>query len=69
LVKERGPAAVQGRSLATTAMVFTFFQVFPHVPVGISAVHLILGSTLLKALIECHQVCSLKFLTCERWSA
>ncbi len=29
LVKERGPAAVLGRSLATTAMVFTFFQVFP----------------------------------------
>lgn len=46
LVKERGPAAVLGRSLATTAMVFTFFQVFPHVPVGISEVHLILGSTL-----------------------
>lgn len=34
------------RSLATTALVFTFFQVFPHYPVGISEVHLILGSTL-----------------------
>ena len=33
------------RSLATTALVFTFFQVFPHVHVGISEVHLI-GSTL-----------------------
>lgn len=46
LVKERGVAPVVFRSLATTALVFTFFQVFPHVPVGISEVHLILGSTL-----------------------
>ena len=46
LVKERGFAPVLFRSLATTALVFTFFQVFPHVPVGISEVHLILGSTL-----------------------
>lgn len=46
LVRDRGVAAVLGRSLATTALVFTFFQVFPHVPVGISEVHLILGSTL-----------------------
>lgn len=46
LVRDRGVAALLGRSLATTALVFTFFQVFPHVPVGISEVHLILGSTL-----------------------
>jgi len=46
LVTERGLPAVLFRSLATTGLVFTFFQVFPHVPVGISEVHLILGSTL-----------------------
>ena len=46
LIKEKGVAAVAVRCLATTALVFTFFQVFPHVPVGISEVHLILGSTL-----------------------
>ena len=46
LVKERGISPVLFRSVATTALVFTFFQVFPHVPVGISEVHLILGSTL-----------------------
>lgn len=46
LVKERGISPVLFRSLATTALVFTFFQVFPHAPVGISEVHLILGSTL-----------------------
>ena len=26
---------------------FSFFEVFPHEPVGVSEVHLILGSTLL----------------------
>lgn len=46
LAKERGVVPVLVRSLATTALVFTFFQVFPHAPVGISEVHLILGSTL-----------------------
>lgn len=35
------------RSIITTALVFSFFEVFPHEPVGVSEVHLILGSTLL----------------------
>lgn len=35
------------RSLITTALVFCFFEVLPHHPVGVSEVHLILGSTLL----------------------
>lgn len=34
------------RSLITTALVFTFFEILPHHPVGVSEVHLILGSTL-----------------------
>lgn len=34
------------RSVATTALVFTFFEVFPHQAIGVSEVHLILGSTL-----------------------
>lgn len=34
------------RSAITTAMVFCFFEVLPHYPVGVSEVHLILGSTL-----------------------
>ncbi len=46
LVKERGLGALALRVLATTALVFTFFEVLPHYPVGISEVHLILGSTL-----------------------
>jgi ABC-type Co2+ transport system permease subunit len=35
-----------GRSAITTALVFCFFEVLPHYPVGVSEVHLILGSTL-----------------------
>ncbi|ALV28798.1 energy-coupling factor ABC transporter permease [Pannonibacter phragmitetus] len=35
------------RSIMTTALVFCFFEVLPHHPVGVSEVHLILGSTLL----------------------
>ncbi|SBS77224.1 conserved membrane hypothetical protein [uncultured Mycobacterium sp.] len=46
LVKDRGLAALLFRTVVTTALVFVFFQVFPHYPVGISEVHLILGSTL-----------------------
>jgi len=43
--KERA-IPVLARSIATTALVFSFFQVLPHQPVGVSEVHLILGSTL-----------------------
>lgn len=42
-----GAAALLLRSLLTTALVFCFFEVLPHHPVGVSEVHLILGSTLL----------------------
>lgn len=45
-VKERGPLSLAVRSVAATALVFAFFEVFPHYPVGVSEVHLILGSTL-----------------------
>lgn len=41
-----GIASMMARSAATTALVFSFFEVFPHYPVGVSEVHLILGSTL-----------------------
>ncbi|MCP5037874.1 MAG: cobalt transporter [Rhodobacteraceae bacterium] len=45
-VKERGLGSLAVRSVAATAAVFTFFQVLPHFPVGVSEVHFILGSTL-----------------------
>ncbi|MDA4847431.1 energy-coupling factor ABC transporter permease [Hoeflea poritis] len=34
------------RSVATTALVFCFFEILPHYPVGVSEVHFILGATL-----------------------
>ena len=42
-----GPAALVLRSAIAVALVFCFFEVFPHHPVGVSEVHLILGTTLL----------------------
>lgn len=41
-----GVGALAMRSVATTGLVFCFFEVFPHYPVGVSEVHFILGSTL-----------------------
>ncbi|MBT9384737.1 energy-coupling factor ABC transporter permease [Pseudooceanicola sp. CBS1P-1] len=45
-LKEKGLASLAARGAMATAAVFTFFQVLPHYPVGISEVHFILGSTL-----------------------
>ena len=47
MVKKEGPVALLLRSLFTTALVFAFFELFPHHPVGVSEVHLILGTTVL----------------------
>jgi len=41
-----GLVSLAARSAATTALVFSFFEILPHHPVGVSEVHLILGSTL-----------------------
>ena len=45
-VREQGIASFAVRTAATTALVFTFFEILPHFPVGVSEVHFILGSTL-----------------------
>jgi ABC-type Co2+ transport system permease subunit len=45
-VKEQGISSLLQRTLIATLAVFTFFQVFPHYPLGVSEVHFILGSTL-----------------------
>ncbi|MGY3610318.1 MULTISPECIES: energy-coupling factor ABC transporter permease [unclassified Bradyrhizobium] len=45
-VREQGIASFAARTVATTGLVFTFFEVLPHFPVGVSEVHFILGSTL-----------------------
>ncbi|GAB4359762.1 MAG: energy-coupling factor ABC transporter permease [Oricola sp.] len=44
--RDGGIAPLAMRSAATTALVFSFFEILPHHPVGVSEVHLILGSTL-----------------------
>lgn len=45
-VRESGIAPAIARTAAATALTFIFFEVLPHYPVGVSEVHLILGSTL-----------------------
>ena len=45
-LRDGGLASLASRSLITTGAVFSFFQVLPHHAVGVSEVHLILGSTL-----------------------
>ncbi len=44
--RDGGAAALAARTAATTALVFCFFEVLPHYPVGVSEVHFILGATL-----------------------
>jgi ABC-type Co2+ transport system permease subunit len=46
-VRQDGMAALLLRSAMTTALVFCFFELLPHQPVGVSEVHLILGTTLM----------------------
>lgn len=45
-IKQSGIASLGVRALLATIAVFTFFEVFPHHAVGVSEVHLIMGSTL-----------------------
>jgi len=44
--RRRGPSSLLARSAIATVLVFSFFEILPHYPVGVSEVHLILGSTL-----------------------
>ncbi|ENO81334.1 energy-coupling factor ABC transporter permease [Thauera mechernichensis] len=46
-VKRDGAAAIMLRAVLATALVFAFFEILPTQEVGVSEVHLILGSTLL----------------------
>ncbi|MGB8813852.1 MAG: energy-coupling factor ABC transporter permease [Paracoccaceae bacterium] len=45
-LREKGLASMVARAAMATAATFTFFQIMPHHAVGVSEVHLILGSTL-----------------------
>ena len=45
-IREQGVVSFVTRAAATTALVFCFFELLPHFPVGVSEVHFIFGSTL-----------------------
>ena len=45
-IREKGIISLALRSIVTTGLVFTFFELLPHFRVGVSEVHFILGSTL-----------------------
>ena len=45
-IREYGVPKLLLRSLVGTGLVFSFFEILPHWPVGVSEVHLILGTTL-----------------------
>lgn len=45
-VKRDGMAPLAVRALMAAVLVFSFFEILPHYPVGVSEVHFILGSTL-----------------------
>jgi ABC-type Co2+ transport system permease subunit len=45
-VRRDGVAPLAVRALIAVALVFSFFEILPHFPVGVSEVHFILGSTL-----------------------
>ncbi|MCF1710212.1 energy-coupling factor ABC transporter permease [Tabrizicola sp. J26] len=46
-IRAQGMPSLVLRSVISTVLVFCFFEVLPHAPVGVSEVHLILGTTLL----------------------
>lgn len=45
-IRQQGVASLVVRTVVTTALVFSFFEILPHFRVGVSEVHFILGSTL-----------------------
>lgn len=45
-IKKDGIISLALRGLLSTILVFSFFEVLPHHPIGVSEVHLILGTTL-----------------------
>jgi hypothetical protein len=44
--RAEGVAGMAARAAISTGLVFSFFEILPHYPVGVSEIHLIFGSTL-----------------------
>lgn len=49
-LRQSGLGSIAVRSVIATGLAFCFFEVLPHAPVGVSEVHLILGTTLMLVL-------------------
>ncbi len=45
-IKENGVVSFLLKSIIATAIVFSCFEILPHYPIGVSEVHLILGTTI-----------------------
>lgn len=45
-IKENGIASFLIKTIISTAIVFSCFEILPHYPIGVSEVHLILGTTI-----------------------
>ncbi len=45
-IKENGAISFMLKTLIATAIVFSCFEILPHYPIGVSEVHLILGTTI-----------------------
>jgi ABC-type Co2+ transport system permease subunit len=45
-IKDNGLSSFILKSLLSTIVIFSCFEIFPHYPVGVSEVHLILGTTI-----------------------
>ena len=67
--KSSGTAALVQRSVIATFLVFCFFEVLWHHPVGISEVHLIMGSSLFLLFGAGHQrsVCRVGQQPAGKW--
>ena len=60
-VREQGMVSFVVRAAAATALVFSFFELLPHVRVGVSELHFILGSTLFLLFGAAPAACGLAF--------
>jgi len=58
-VRMQGIVSFAQRTVIATVLVFSFFEVLPHVRVGVSELHLILGSTLFLLLGAAPAACGL----------
>ena len=57
-IRHDGVVPMAARCAIATLLVFSFFQILPHYAVGVSEVHLILGSTLFLLRLQAKGFCA-----------